>query len=185
MLKILATTTFAGVAWLAVVGTASAEPSGDGCCTITSSLVSIDAPTTKPADRYPLEVCPVSGEELGSMGDPIEKETDGRTVKFCCEGCVGAFEKDPEKWHEAMDELIIKAEKGSYPVSECLVSNEGLDEMGGPIDFVHRPTNTLVRFCCKGCANAFKKNPDQFLKELEAARAERDKQAEAEDESAS
>ena len=47
---------------------------------------------------YPLTTCVVSGEELGSMGDPIEYDHNGTTVKFCCKNCIKDFEADPEKF---------------------------------------------------------------------------------------
>lgn len=50
------------------------------------------------AKPYPLDVCIVSGEELGSMGDPIVMVHEGQTVKFCCDSCVPDFEKDPAKF---------------------------------------------------------------------------------------
>ncbi|MEQ8763427.1 MAG: hypothetical protein RL885_05845 [Planctomycetota bacterium] len=46
------------------------------------------------ATPYPLEVCIVSDEELGSMGEPVVKVYDGQEVKFCCESCVKSFEDD-------------------------------------------------------------------------------------------
>ncbi|MFT5468703.1 MAG: hypothetical protein ACI8UO_003815 [Verrucomicrobiales bacterium] len=45
-------------------------------------------------DAYPLKVCVVSGEELGSMGSPHVITHEGVTVKLCCESCVEEFEKD-------------------------------------------------------------------------------------------
>lgn len=47
---------------------------------------------------YPLTTCVVSGEELGSMGDPIVKTHEGTTVKLCCEHCIPKFEADPGKY---------------------------------------------------------------------------------------
>ena len=47
---------------------------------------------------YPLTTCVVSGEELGSMGEPIVKEVNGTTVKFCCKICLPKFDKDPETY---------------------------------------------------------------------------------------
>lgn len=56
---------------------------------------STDAAGAKP---YPLEVCIVADEKLGSMGDPIVRVHAGQEVKFCCKDCVGEFEADPEKY---------------------------------------------------------------------------------------
>ena len=33
---------------------------------------------------YPLRTCPVSGEELGSMGEPIDLLYGTRLVRLCC-----------------------------------------------------------------------------------------------------
>lgn len=44
---------------------------------------------------YPLDVCVVSGEKLGSMGEPHVITHDGTEVKFCCDNCVPKFTADP------------------------------------------------------------------------------------------
>lgn len=49
---------------------------------------------------YPLEVCVMSDEKLGSMGDATEwvyraKGQPDRLVKFCCDGCIEDFMADP------------------------------------------------------------------------------------------
>jgi YHS domain-containing protein len=49
-------------------------------------------------DDYALTTCVVSGEELGSMGDPIEYDHNGTVVKFCCKSCIPKFEAEPEKY---------------------------------------------------------------------------------------
>ena len=53
------------------------------------------ADVISPADSYPLDICAVSGKKLGSMGDSIELVHEGRQVRFCCQGCVPTFKKDP------------------------------------------------------------------------------------------
>ncbi|MBD3237160.1 MAG: hypothetical protein GF330_10675 [Candidatus Eisenbacteria bacterium] len=45
---------------------------------------------------YPLRHCVISGAELGSMGPPVDYVHQGRLVRFCCAGCVPAFEADPQ-----------------------------------------------------------------------------------------
>ena len=50
------------------------------------------------ATPYPLDTCLVSGEKLGSMGDPIVINHEGQEIKFCCDTCVPKFKKDPEKY---------------------------------------------------------------------------------------
>ena len=45
---------------------------------------------------YPLTTCVVSGEDLGSMGTPVEVTHDGTTVKLCCKSCIKEFKESPE-----------------------------------------------------------------------------------------
>ena len=55
------------------------------------------------ASDYPLDTCPVTGAKLGSMGEPIDVEVQGRIVKVCCGGCVAAVKADPEKYLAMLD----------------------------------------------------------------------------------
>jgi hypothetical protein len=40
-------------------------------------------------------VCPVSEENLGSMGKPVKVTAAGRTFFLCCDGCNKDLKKDP------------------------------------------------------------------------------------------
>lgn len=42
------------------------------------------------------KTCPVTGEELGSMGPPIPINVQGQTVYVCCRGCAGRLQRDPD-----------------------------------------------------------------------------------------
>lgn len=42
--------------------------------------------------------CPVTKEPLGSMGKPIRVTVVGRSVYVCCEGCVNALQRNPERY---------------------------------------------------------------------------------------
>ncbi len=50
------------------------------------------------AKPYPLDVCLVSGEKLGEMGEPVVITHEGQQIKFCCKSCVPKFEKEPAKY---------------------------------------------------------------------------------------
>lgn len=57
---------------------------------------------------YPLKTCAVSGESLGSMGDPYDyvHKADGqpdRVVRMCCSGCVKKFKAEPAKYLARID----------------------------------------------------------------------------------
>lgn len=119
------------------------------------------------AGKYPLTVCPISGETLGEMGDPVVKVYDGREVKFCCKNCVGTFEKDLASSMKILDEKIVAAGKASYPLGTCVVSGEKLGGMGEPV--VHMYKNRMVEFCCANCISTFEKDPDKYLAMIDAA----------------
>lgn len=55
------------------------------------------------AKPYPLDTCLVSGEKLGSMGDPVIINHEGQEIKFCCDSCVPKFKKDPAKYLSKLD----------------------------------------------------------------------------------
>ncbi|HUF63653.1 MAG TPA: hypothetical protein VMN36_16370, partial [Verrucomicrobiales bacterium] len=61
----------------------------------TGGSASSDAPGEPVAGAYPLTTCVVSGEPLGSMGEPYVHVHEGTTVKFCCAGCLDTFNENP------------------------------------------------------------------------------------------
>lgn len=50
------------------------------------------------AKPYTLDTCLVSGEELGSMGDPYVFVHEGQEIKMCCKKCLKKFNADPDKY---------------------------------------------------------------------------------------
>ena len=64
------------------------------------ALVATLAPTPSQAatKSYPLKVCIVSGNELGSMGKVVTKTHGDQEIKFCCRPCIKKFDKDPAKY---------------------------------------------------------------------------------------
>ncbi len=44
------------------------------------------------------QICPVTEQPLGSMGEPVRVVVEGRVVFVCCEGCIPALRKDPAKY---------------------------------------------------------------------------------------
>ncbi|HNY31988.1 MAG TPA: hypothetical protein PKO15_13965 [Fibrobacteria bacterium] len=44
------------------------------------------------------KLCPVTGEEIGSMGKAPVVVYKGKAVRLCCKGCIKAFAQDPEKY---------------------------------------------------------------------------------------
>ena len=52
---------------------------------------------------YPIDWCVVSGEKLGAMGAPVTYVYQGRTIKFCCSGCIKEFEAQPARYLARLD----------------------------------------------------------------------------------
>jgi YHS domain-containing protein len=50
------------------------------------------------------KICPVTGQALGSMGDPIKVTAKGRSIFLCCAGCKKKFFANPEKYFKKLDE---------------------------------------------------------------------------------
>jgi hypothetical protein len=72
------------------------------------------------------------------------------------------------------DATWLAKARATYPLDHCIVSDDKFDggEMGKPQDFVYRAEgqpDRLVRLCCKSCIKDFKKDPDQFVKKIDAA----------------
>ena len=65
---------------------------------------------TSQAKAYPLDVCIVSGEKLGSMGAPPSLVHEGQTIKFCCDHCIPDFQEEPAKF-------LAKLDKPAEPVA--------------------------------------------------------------------
>lgn len=68
--------------------------------------------------NYPLETCVVSGEVLAhsDMGDPVDYVYQNRLVRFCCNNCVKAFNKNPDKFLSKLD--AAQAAKTAAPTTE-------------------------------------------------------------------
>jgi hypothetical protein len=78
----------------------------DGICAAPPAIPAPPAAATAVAGTksgetpYPLTTCVISGKKLGAMGEPViytykQKDQPDRTVKFCCKGCIGPFNKNP------------------------------------------------------------------------------------------
>jgi len=122
-------------------------------------------------DPYTLSTCIVSGEKLGSMGEPVVKKIDGREVRFCCGGCIRTFEKSKDEYLKKIDEQIIKDQEPLYPLKTCVVETDDLlfdaDGKFTGVNYVHN--NRLIRFCCGECIEGFKADPDKFIAKLNEA----------------
>ena len=83
--------------WLGCRGSGGRLASRSGSATSTARATSNEAPAAAVASK-PQRTCPVTGEELGSMGDPIPVTVKGETVFVCCQGCVKKVQQNPDKY---------------------------------------------------------------------------------------
>ena len=94
-------------------------------------------------------------------------KTVGMMVSVGALACAMAWAADAKKHAPKTD---------TYPLDTCVVSGEKLGGMGEAVKYDHNGRE--VRFCCKGCIDKFKADPDKYLKKLdEAAKAKAEKDA--------
>jgi len=120
--------------------------------------------------HYPLEDCLVSGQPLGSMGEPVDMLVDGRLVRLCCAGCIGALEADPDAAIEKLNAGIVERQAERYPLGNCMISGAELGSMGEPLNVFHE--NRLARLCCAGCLDAFNADPGAAMAKIDTAYAD-------------
>jgi YHS domain-containing protein len=81
----------------------------------------------------------------------------GQKILFCCEGCIGKFEKNPAKYATAL------ANSYTYQ-TQCPI-------MGGTISpkaAVELTDGRKIYFCCAGCDKKLAQNPEKYLPKLAA-----------------
>jgi YHS domain-containing protein len=76
----------------------SAEPkqAETGMAGMPEGLAELPAADRALAEKQ--KVCPVSGQQLGSMGKPVKVTVKGKTFFLCCEACKEDLNKDPDKY---------------------------------------------------------------------------------------
>lgn len=65
------------------------------------------------------KTCPVSGNELGSMGSPVRRQAGRRVAFLCCPDCIARFERSTNKYLAKLD-----AEAAGAPEGEVLAVPE-------------------------------------------------------------
>lgn len=101
-------------------------------------------------------ICPVSGQELGSMGAPIRvKVGEKETVLLCCKGCVGK-QLNADHW-KTIQTNLAKAQ-GVCPV------------MGQKVDATMKSTvvnGRKIFVCCPPCIPKIDADPVGFVAKLD------------------
>jgi len=103
-------------------------------------------------------ICRTCGCSLVRLGISKDKSAtyrhNGEEYHFCCQGCVGLFITDPQKYFQETKDLIV--------CPTCLAEK--------PLQWSVKIkiTDQEVHFCrCPYCVDVFKKNPNFYIKRLE------------------
>jgi YHS domain-containing protein len=115
--------------------------------------------------RYPMTKC------VDMPEDDIDAKYDfvlnNRLVRICCKDCKKEITAEPDKYLPKLDAAVVEKQKPTYPLDTCVVSDDKLGSKGEPVEYI--TGNRLVRLCSKDCQAAFEKDPQKYLKKLDAA----------------
>ena len=129
---------------------------------VASTAVAMTFLTAAAADVKPQTKCPVTGEPIDKA---IYVDYQGQRIYFCCKMCPAKFKADPEKYFKqfADEGILLKNVETACPV------------MGGKprADLFRDYKGRRVLFCCPVCPPKFDKDPEKYLKKLEAQTAEK------------
>ena len=90
-------------------------------------------------------VCPVTGDPVN--GEHIAFRYIDKELKFCNDGCVMAYKKEPAKYSEHL---------------KCMPCND--DDANRELNTTHN--GVKYYFCGKGCKGKFEKDPETYLQKF-------------------
>lgn len=114
------------------------------------------------------KVCPITGEPLGKMGDPVKLLIDGQPLYVCCQGCVAKVKNNPAAFlSKAMPQITLATlgegdRAGVARQRVCPVTGAALGSMGDPIKVL--VGGQPLYLCCKGCLGKVQSDPDVYLR---------------------
>lgn len=131
-----------------------------------------------------VETCPVTGEPITNKD--VKAQMFGRTVYFCCAGCLEDAKKNPAMYVKKTHKEQLVAIKGAKPTehgdhhamaqdksasgeAKFLGKGDGIETCpvtGEPVNknLKHEADGQTFYVCCDGCADTVKKNPAAYLK---------------------
>lgn len=140
------------------------------------------APTTRPEDIKPndgtrkvgdITKCPVTGDVFTIAEDTFSTQYEGKAYYLCCDGCEKKFLADPvgylteaprsESTTNAADVLPNDGTRKVGDITKCPVSGDVFKVSSESASTEHK--GGTYYFCCKGCINKFKANPERFTRQ--------------------
>ena len=125
---------------------------------LSAPLVAQDSETNSgltDADRLQIaiqKICPVSGQDLGSMGKPFKVKAGEQTVFLCCKGCQNK-EIQAEHW-KAIQARYAKAQKVCPIMKKAVSAKSKFTVVDGKPVFV----------CCPPCIDKIQKDVAASMK---------------------
>jgi YHS domain-containing protein len=102
------------------------------------------------------EICPISGQKLGSMGTPIKVKVGEETVFLCCQGCLQQKIK-PEHW-STIHANAAKAQRICPVMKHEISKNPKWTIVEGQVVYV----------CCPPCKKKIAADPQKYLRAVDA-----------------
>lgn len=122
---------------------------------------------------YPLKTCVVSGAAFEKGAPVIERLHAGHLVRLADAASAELFDASPERYVGLVEQAVVAAQLGDYPLEVGLVSAEPLGE-----DAVDHVWGTrLVRLGRAEAVAEFEKKADGLMIELDAAWIEKHRAA--------
>ena len=107
--------------------------------------------------------CPVTGDPLGSMGEPVPVEVEGRNVLTCCEACPPKVKANPRIYLAKLS-TSVNVTMSAETQKTCPVTGAALGSMGKPVPV--EVDGRKVWTCCEACPPKLKANPAKYLVRL-------------------
>ena len=101
------------------------------------------------------EICPISGQKLGSMGTPVKVKVGEETVFLCCKGCLKQKIK-PEHW-ATIHANAAKAQRICPVMKHEISKNPKWTIVEGQIVYV----------CCPPCKKKIAADPQKYLRAVD------------------
>lgn len=101
------------------------------------------------------EICPISGEKLGSMGTPIKVQVGEETVFLCCQSCLKSKIK-PAHW-ATIHVNAAKAQRICPVMKNELPKNPKWTIVDGQVVYV----------CCPPCKKKIAADPQTYLRAVD------------------
>ena len=101
------------------------------------------------------EICPVTGQKLGSHGEPIKVKIGKEEIFLCCQGCL---KKQVDRKHWATIHANFAKAQGICPIMKKeLPKQPKWTVVEGQIVYV----------CCPPCTNKIEADPETYLQKID------------------